>query len=262
MTERTDIIARLSAAGVIDGYQWAYTSAVARTLADYSEEAGHDAAWLGLTCHTLFCDRLDRVFSCGRYALDPDADETSGLDLVRAELFEQEIETIPSIPAGLVTRADLNQSPGWRFDDLRLLVASAPWGKIDSLPWSQKGWTKQVVASRPAPEPGPSLLDMLSEEDRGDVAAKVEEELDLTTFVVGHSLDPVRGRRQLVLGRSRLNFGGGDAWHWYEDLYSVPPSGGAGKPVASPPPAPDDVPDAPVKLRKKGTGEKKADGQS
>ena len=133
MTERTDIIARLAAVGVIDGYQWAYTSAVTRTLADYSEEAGHDAAWLGLTCHTLFCDRLNRVFSCGRYALNPDADATSGLDLVRAELFEHEIETMPPIPAGLVTRADLNQSPGWRFEDLRLLVASAPWGKIDKL---------------------------------------------------------------------------------------------------------------------------------
>lgn len=262
MTEQTDIIARLTAARVIDGYQWAYTSAVTRTLADYSEEAGHDAGWLGLTCHTLFCDRLDRIFSCGRYALDPAADATSGLDLVRAELFEHEIETMPRIPAGLVTRANLNQSPGWRFEDLRLLVASAPWGKIASLPWPRRGWTKQVVASRPAPEPGPSLLDMLAEEDRGDIVAEVEDVLDLVTFVVAHSIDAVRGRRELVLGRSRLNYGGGDAWHWYKDLYSVPPSGGAGQLVATPPPAPDDVPDAPVKLRKKGDGEKKANGQS
>jgi len=103
---------------------------------------------------------------------------------------------------------------------------------------------------------------MLAEDDRGDVMPKVEEALDLTTFVVAHSLDPVRGRPAMVLGRSRLNFGGGDAWHWYEDLYSVPPSGGAGQPVAPPPPAPDEVPDAPVKLRKKGSGEKKADGSS
>ena len=87
MTEKTDLIAKLQAAEIFNGIRWAYASAVSRTLADYSEDAGHDSAWLGSTRYTLFRDRLDRVFSCGKYGLQSGEDSAAGLDLVRIELI-------------------------------------------------------------------------------------------------------------------------------------------------------------------------------
>lgn len=68
MSGRDDLVSTLDRAGVLVGIRWAYLSAAGRVLEDYSEAAGHDATWVGVTRFTLFRDRLDRVFSCRRYA--------------------------------------------------------------------------------------------------------------------------------------------------------------------------------------------------
>ena len=62
MAEQQDVIADLTAAGVLTGIRWAYESATRRSLESYCEADGHDPAWLGHTRFTLFRDRLDRVF--------------------------------------------------------------------------------------------------------------------------------------------------------------------------------------------------------
>jgi hypothetical protein len=83
--------------------------------------------------------------------------------------------------------------------------------------------------------------------------------LDLVTFVVAHSLDPLSQQRELVFGRARLNAGGGPAWHWYQDLLTAPPTGGGRRRDEGPlPTGPDTVPDAPVRLRPK-TNEQRDD---
>lgn len=260
MTEKVDVISRLQTAGILDGIRWAYGSAVGRTLADYSEDAGYDAAWLGNTRFVLYRDRLDRVFACGKYALQSDDDSTVGVDLVRAELTERDIETMPILAPDLVRRADLNQSPGWQFEEIRFLLASCEFGKMDTLPWPQKSPTKQNVARRLSPEAPPTLFDDFAEGEIGGLAALVHDMVDVDTFVVAHSLDSVSQRRELVFGRPSLNEGGGHAWHWYEDLLGGPPTSGGRQDVPKPT-GPDPVPDAPVRLRKRAHGRDSGTGQ-
>ena len=250
MNEQVDVISRIQAGGILDGIHWAYTSAVSRTLADYSEDAGYDAAWLGNTRFTLFRDRLDRVFSFGKYALQVDADSTDGLDLVHVELTERDIETMPTISPGQVRRADLNHSPGWRFEDQRFLLASCKFGKVEVLPWPQKSPTKQQVAKQTNLDPQPTLFDLFAGDELTGINSPVNETLDVETFVVAHTLDAVSQKRELVIGRPRLNDGGGDAWHWSENLLTgpLPPDGQQDVPK---PTGPDSAPDAPVRLRRK-----------
>lgn len=261
MTEKTDLIARLQAAQILDGIRWAYTSAVSRTLADHSEDAGYDAALLGSMRFVLFRDRLDRVFACGKYALQSGEDTAAGLDLVHVELTERDIETMPVLTPGLVRRADLNHSPGWFYEDLRFLIASSEFGKIDALPWPQKSPTKQAVAKQPTPEPPPTLFDGLADEEIAGLASMVDETLDVDTFVVAHSLDSVSQKRELVFGRPRLNEGGGEAWHWYENLLTGPVQPGGQQDVPQPS-GPDSVPDAPVRLRAKADRRDGSAGQA
>jgi len=261
MTDHRDVVAKIQAGRTFDGVRWAYAAAAARTLLDYSEDAGYDAAWFGQTRHTLFRDRLDRVFSCGKYALGAGADDLAGQDLVTVQLSQSEIDSMPQIPAESVRRADLNGSPGWAFDDLRFLIASTTFGKIDCLPWPQKSQTKQTVASQPSPAPAPSLFDELPADEQAGLIAAVDGALDLDTFVIAHSLDAITGRRELVFGRPQLNSGGGDAWYWYENLLASPPPAATQTPELPPPPAHDHVPDAPVSLRRKTSRRPKASEQ-
>lgn len=252
VTEQQDVIAEFGGAGVLGGARWAYVSATTRALETYSEDDGHDAAWLGNTRFTLFRNRLDRVFACERYAVssgDADAD----LDLLYAELSDQDIDSMPRLDPGLVRRSNLNGSPGWAYGQRRFLLASSEFGKLDELPWPQKSPTKQRVARQHNPSPSqPSLFDGLAlEEIAGLEAIEAEEDLDLATFVIGHSLDSLSGQVELAFGRPRLNSGGGQAWHWRQDLLGTPPAGGTRRTDGAPLPAgPNSVPDAPVRLRR------------
>ena len=258
MSEQHDFITGLEAAGVLAGIRWAFLSATDRVLDDYSEAAGHDATWLGITRFTLFRDRLDRVFSCHRYALGQATDGTAGLDILQAELSERDIATMPRLDPDLVERSDLNGSPGWAWQGRRWLLASAPFGKIDTLPWPERSLTKQWIAERRSPDPDqPSLFDGLADGEVDGLAALAalvagkQQQLDRETLVAAHSQDVDHAGRELVLGRARLNAGGGNAWHWREDLLASSPADGERHPSGSPAPThPDEgSPDAPVRLR-------------
>lgn len=254
MSEQQDVIAELGDAGVLAGIRWAYLSATTRTLGTYSEADGHDAAWLGNTRFTLFRDRLDRVFACERYAVRSGNDDTD-LDLLYDRLSKYDIDTMPRLDAGLVRRSDLNGSPGWAYDSNRFLLASGAFGKLDHLPWPQKSPTKQRVARQRNPEPlQPSLFDDFALEELGglEAALTAAQELDLTTYVTAHSLDPLTQQIELVFGRARLNSGGGQAWHWRQDLLGTPPADGGRRTEDGPiPTGPNSVPDAPVRLRRR-----------
>ncbi|HWO69122.1 MAG TPA: hypothetical protein VNO31_54755 [Umezawaea sp.] len=255
MTEQREVIAALGNAGVLDAVRWAYRSAASRSLDTYNEPDGHDHTLLGMLRFTLFRDRLDRVFATRRYSVQS-GDGLIALDLVYDQLPEDDVATMPLLEAGLVRRADLEQSPGWAFGRWRFLLAAGEFGKLDELPWPQRSHTKQRVASRRNPEiDQPTLFDVLTPEERGGLNALVEayegaDELDLETFVVAHSLDPIGQQGELILGRPKLNHGGGPAWHWSEDLLTTPPSRGGVRPEFTPmPTGPNTVPDARVQLR-------------
>ncbi|WP_241665986.1 hypothetical protein [Prescottella subtropica] len=254
-----EVIRRFQSAGIFDAIRWAYESAVSRVLEDYSEEAGHDAGWRGTTLFTLFRDRLDRVFSCKRYALRDGADVGAGLDLVRAELTEKDLEAMPTLPPDLVLRVNRNGSPGWAVGDLQFLLQSGPFGELNTLPWVQKSPTKQQVAKKtpPAADLPPALFDL----EGPAVEELVEPSDDLEPFIAAYALDPVGSRRELIFGRSRFNAGGGEAWYWYKNLITLPPTHGGRREDTPTPPGPDGVPDAPVRLRKSVSAPQKAGEQ-
>jgi hypothetical protein len=251
VTEQQVVIGELGRAGVLSAVQWAYWSAVARSLDLYDEDGGLDAAWLGNTRFTFFRDRLDRVCGCERYAVHS-GDENADLDLLHAQLTKAEADAMPSLPVGLVRRSNLTGSPGWVFGRYRLLLAAGAFGKLDQIPWPRRSPTKQRVARQRDPEPPqPSLFDDFAEgEVEGLATALAETKLDLVTFVIAHSLDPFSQRVELVLGRPQMNEGGGPAWRWRQNILAVPPPSGGRRPAGSPTPSgPDTAPDAPVRLR-------------
>jgi hypothetical protein len=251
VTEQQDVIEELGEAGVLAAARWAYLSAIARSLELYSEDDGHDAAWLGNTRFTYFRDRLDRVYGCEKYAVHS-GDENADLDLLHAQLTRADSEAMPALPLGLVRRSNLTGSPGWVFGRYRFLLASGTYGKLDQMPWPQKSPTKQRVARQRDPEPPhPSLFDDFADDEVGGLeTALAATQLDLDTFVIAHSLDPLSQQTELVFGRPRLNSGGGPAWRWRQDILAIPPAGGGRRPGATPKPSgPDTVPDATVRLR-------------
>lgn len=255
MSEQQDVIAELETAGVLAGVRWAYRTATSRTLEIFSEPDGHDAALLGNLRFTLFRDRLDRVFACDRYELQPGSAATDHLDLLYAELAQEDIRTMPALAPGLMRRADLTGSPGWAIEGRRFLLAACAFGKLDSLPWPRKGPTKQRVALQRQPDPAQaSLFEGLAAEEIAGLEQLLTAvyELDLETFVVAHTLDPVSTDMELMFGRPRLNSGGGEAWHWYQDLLTAPPAdGGRRRGVTPLLTGPNSVPDAPVRLHRR-----------
>ena len=72
MLFKNEIILRFADAGILRAILWAYHSASNSTLSEYSADSGYDATWVGMTRFMLFRDRLDRVFSCGQYAVPED----------------------------------------------------------------------------------------------------------------------------------------------------------------------------------------------
>jgi hypothetical protein len=255
MSEQQDVVGELEAAGVLAGLRWAYRAATSRTLEIFSEPDGHDAALLGNLRFTLFRDRLDRVFACDRYELQPGSAATDHLDLLYAELSQEDVRTMPQLAQGLVRRADLRGSPGWAIGGRRFLLAACAFGKLDSLPWPRRSPTKQRVAQQRQPNPAQaSLFEGAADEEMAGLEEllAVTYRLDLDTFVVAHTLDSLSQDMELVFGRARLNNGGGEAWHWYQDLLIAPPADGGRSRGDSPlPTGPDSVPDAPVRLRRK-----------
>ena len=253
MSEQQDVTDDLGGAGVLEAIRWAYRSAISRTLDFFSEPDGHDAALLGNIRFTYFRDRLDRVFSTGRYEVRADGSPTDHLDLLYAELTEDQIDTMLQLAPGRVVRDDLNGSPGWNFEGRRFLLAACVYGQIGQLPWLRKSPTKQRVAKqRPVDANQDSLFAGVADEELAGLEELIAAafRLDVETFVVAHSLDVVTENAELVFGRPRHNSDGGKAWHWSEDLLAAPPGDGGRRTDMTPKPTgPDAEPDAPVRLR-------------
>ncbi len=256
MSERKRILGTLGETDVLRGIRWAFESAARRTREDYDEPTGHNATWVGITRWVLLCDRLDRVFSCGKYATREDSSGTVGLDILVATLTEAEQSTFPHIEPGTVVRDDLVGSPGWRNGEVRWLLASAGFGGVDELDWSRRSQVKQRTAKQIDPDNDQlSILDVLMD-DPG--AAKLREaleqatEFDITTLVVTHSHDIDTNDRELYIGLPSMD-DQDSAWAWKENLLIDPPTdGGRQRPPVTAPEGPSDVPDAPVRLRPPG----------
>ncbi|MFI1200902.1 hypothetical protein ACH4VR_15890 [Streptomyces sp. NPDC020883] len=255
MSEEQDALDCLREAGVLAGIGWAAKSAYARTMQDYDPEAGHGPGWVGYTAHDFLKDRQDRVFSCGRYTVSSPTEASAGMDVVAQGLLPGEYDAMPRIEPGLVTRFNLNSSPGWRFANWRWLQTSFTFGHVDEIPWPQKSPTKQRVAAQPDPDPQPTLFDADPDfaEFVSDLVEAEEDTENLVTLVLAHAVQKELNVRELFLGRSRLNPGGGMAWYWKHDLLDYIPEIVDRKPqpiVPAPRPGSEAVADATVRLRR------------
>ena len=146
---------------------------------------------------------------------------------------------MPRLAPGLVLRRDLRGSAGWAYRRHWFLIASAEFGRIDTLPWLEKSVTKQLVAAQPGPDHRqPSLFEDLLTDGvvPGDLVPEgapsgqslppridplllaADRQLKLPAFIVAHTLDADTGEIELTFGRPWLNLRGGPAWHWRENL--------------------------------------------
>ena len=259
MSEQDDALDQLRATRVLDGLRWAHRAAYRQVMDSYDPETGHTQAWVGMSAYVILQDRLDRVFSCARYAVDTE-DPDAGRDLLLAGILQHEFDTMPVIPPGTVVRADLNGSPGWQCGPWRWLLTGARFGRIDNIPWPQKRSTKQRVAQQPSPEE--LTLFSLPEADSGRPDDALDELIRLAQestkiLILAHSVDRHTGSTELFLGRPRFNEGGGYAWHWKVNLRSLPPSppwtGRVPGPAQPCDPGTGPVADAPVRLRPAST---------
>lgn len=249
MTEQEVVLAQLRQAGILNAVAWAYRSASDRLLLEYSEGAGHNTTWIGQNRYTYFVDRLDRVFSCRRYKVPQDLLGAPDMDVVFEELSDRDKATFPALEPTAIERIDLDGSPGWVHQDVRLMLKSIEYGQLDAIRWSQASPVMQKVA-RQVNLDAPSLFDEDMDEESGFLRAVLERELDLRTFVISHTVDAEEGNRELVLGSPRSNPKGGDPWYWKIDILDDAPTEanrvrGGGQPPASP----DSTPDAAVTLR-------------
>jgi hypothetical protein len=255
MSEQEDSVADLRGNGVLAGLAWAWGSARRQTLQSFEPDTGHDQGWVGYNAFKVLTDRLDRVFSLGRFAIQPDMDPALGADVLAQGLASGEFERMPHLSAGVVVRDDLNGSPGWLSSGWRILLQSYGGLDIDRIPWPQKSPTKRRVARQAAPDQPPLPFDILelpmAMDVLADLSAQPQADTVIVTLVGAYAIDAVTGESAFYLGRPQFNHYGGDAWHWRvlldTDGYD---SGERGLPTRTPGDSPvNPVPDAPVRLR-------------
>lgn len=255
MSEAGDALEDLGAAGALAGIEWAHRATYRRVLADYDPETGHNQAWLGTHAYIVLQDRLDRVFSCGRYKPNAD-DPEAGRDVLLAGILQAEFDSMPVVAPGMVIRSDVNGSPAWRYGDWRWLLASAQYGQSDRIPWPQRSPTKQRIAQYPSPDELTLFaVNPAGEPTSADLAEvlAVPQPESVRTLVLAHAVDHHTSTTELFIGRPRFNEGGGYAWHWKVSLLSSPSGSRRGGDTSTSQHSLgsdlNEVPDAPVRLR-------------
>ncbi|BCL14628.1 hypothetical protein [Micromonospora sagamiensis] len=266
MTEDEKLIAEMADGGIVDGLRWAVTSAHARAWADFDPETGHNQTVLGIAAHTLLVDRQDRVFRLERYIATNDGRDQ---DLLLAGLLPAERDTLPVLTG--VERADLNNSPAWRYGRYRWFLSSFEHGKVHDIAWGRKSPTKRKIAAQTGTdspdqivmpgtydEPVGHALDTITLRELLEANARDS----VVNIVLAHSIDPHSGATELFVGKPRLNVGGGRPWVWLRSLLAGDGGSGSGaKPQSPAPTGPArgaDVPDAPVRLRPRVAGRETA----
>ena len=201
MTEQDEVLARFSANGALRAMRWSGEDAARRVRSDMPEAAGYDATSVGGARHSLLRDRMDRVFSCEKYVVREGQDPVD-LDVVYQELSDDAIKTFPRIDPGTMRRSNLTGSPGWTDGTHRVLIASAEFGKMRQIRWSDRSATKQRVA-RQAATPGAetTVLDALPAEFLADLHRSSNRRLDMPTLIVAHSVNATTGEQELGLVR-------------------------------------------------------------
>ena len=257
--EEDQVLTALADRGALDGVVWAHGSAYGQVRQDYNPAGGHDQGWIGYNAHKYLVDRLDRVFQCGAFEA-PSGDGPVGRDVLAEGIADRDYQTMPVLRPGLITRNDLNHSPGWQVAGWRWLLTSFRFGAVATIHWPDKSKTKQTVARQPHGVDDGGLFTLNSLPGLPSLEELPETQRALRqTLVLAHAMDPDTAEFQLFLGRIRWNVDHGDAWAWRHDMLGRPPESGSRstppKPDAHVPPADPNISDIPLKLRRPAHGE-------
>ncbi|MEV0407734.1 hypothetical protein [Actinoallomurus sp. NPDC050550] len=191
MSEDREAWGTLLKAGFLHALREAHTEATLAVFGAMSRAAGFKERSFGTGAFDVLETQLDRVFRVGDFAPDP------------AEADEDPL-------AAMVTRHDLNGSPGWRYGRYRILLKRHRFGAARAIRWDRDSFTKQAVARQEFPDDPQLTLDL-------GVGA-VREMDDVVTLVLAHSATEEPLEMELFVGRPRLNADGGPAWHWLRQL--------------------------------------------
>lgn len=191
MSEDREAWGTLLEAGFLHALREAHTEATLAVFGSMSRAAGFKERSFGTGAFDVLETQLDRVFRVGEFAPDP-------------------AETGDDPLAGLVTRYDLNGSPGWRYGRYRILLKRHRFGAVRAIRWDRESFTKQAVARQEFPDDPQLALDF--------GLGPVRDTDDLVTLVLAHSATEEPLEMELFLGRPRLNADGGPAWHWLRQL--------------------------------------------
>ncbi|WP_300267095.1 hypothetical protein [Microbacterium sp.] len=248
---RDDVLEALRRTNAIAGLSWAFGVACEQILEDFTRGSGYGALTAGVGRYEVLANRLDRVFSCGDYAVDAGM-ESAGLDFLFEGLSETARTTMPLMPAGTVTRSNLNGSNGWSLEGFRFITHAFEVGERARLDWTRATPTVQAV-SRQMPEafvPSTLLDQILQAAEREDLAAQdVLPVVGMPTYVLGHALNLATFERELIIGHSRYNDDLGNPWNWTEDLEAGTDGGPVARPKPGAVPPRSDEPDVAVRLR-------------
>jgi hypothetical protein len=191
MSEDREAWGTLLKAGFLHALREAHTEATLAVFGAMSRAAGFKERSFGTGAFDVLETQLDRVFRVGDFAPAP------------AEADEDPL-------AAMVTRHDLNGSPGWRYGRYRILLKRHRFGAARAIRWDRDSFTKQAVARQEFPDDPQLTLDL-------GVGA-VREMDDVVTLILAHSATEEPLEMELFLGRPRLNADGGPAWHWLRQL--------------------------------------------
>lgn len=250
MNQSADVLEAFEGEQVLELFEWVGRTVHARVFQDYEEEAGHNQTTVGTLAHAYLVDQFDRATGCGRFKLPADLPREDGAHLVRAGISDEDFETMPRIEPGAIIRSNCNGSAGWASGDIRWVLQSHEFGRVDRINWSQKSPTKQVIASEPFADDPHALFGY---EELGMEALNAT--FTGTTLVLAHAFNRRTGAYEMHLGRSRNSSPREDGpWHWRVPVASGGSDAAAaarvewsiGLPGTA---ASVDVPDTPVRLR-------------
>lgn len=249
---RDEALATLRRTDAAAGVAWAFDSACEQILEDFTGGIGYGPLTAGVARYELVADRLDRVFSCGNYEVEPGM-EFEGLDIVFGGLSERAQATMPMVTAGVVTRSNLNGSNGWSVGGFRFITHAFELGQQAGIDWTTATKTVQAV-SRQEPfgtfTPVTLLDQILTAEARVDLAAHdALPFVGIPTLVLGHALDLTTSERELLIGHSRYNVDLGNPWHWTQSLLEGTGGGSSWRPHPGVVPPQVAEPDVTVRLR-------------
>lgn len=248
MSQSADVLAVLEGARVLDLFDWVGRTVYERVFQEYEEETGHTQTTVGTMAHGYLIDRIDRATGCGRFKLPAGSPAEEGVDLVRAGISDEAFETMPRIEPGVVARSNCNGSAGWACGEIRWLLQSHEFGRVDRIEW--KSPTKQGIAARPFADDPNALFDY-TELGMEEPDAKFTG----TTLVLAHAFNRQTGAYEMHLGRSRKSASReGGPWYWRHCIASGGPGAASLSKIDWGPVLPGtaasvDVADMPVRLR-------------